>query len=76
VYWLEGAVEVHWLLLATDGSGLESKKLRPADEKPSGVRAQSWALCEEARRRGFSSHRPHLFFYRNSHGERITLTAC
>jgi hypothetical protein len=32
----------------------------------SGVRAQSWALCQEARRRGYSGHLPHLFSCRKS----------
>jgi hypothetical protein len=135
MYWPEGAVDVHWLLLATDGTGLESEKLRPVDEKPrlnwlgyelvrhsvqgrtswtwrrpreemaelhallahqanlkhqkaieetleriarqpgfSGVRAQSWTLCEEARRRGYSGQLPHLFFIQKvSHGDRLEL---
>jgi hypothetical protein len=135
MYWLEGAVEVNWLLLATDGTGLELEKLRPVDEKPrltwlgyelirhsvqgrtswtwrrpreemaelhallahqanlkhqkalsetleriarqpgfSGVRAQSWALCQEARRRGYGGQLPHLFFIQKvSHGDRLTL---
>jgi hypothetical protein len=135
MYWPEGADEVHWLLLATAGTGLESEKLRPVDEKPrlnwlgyelvrhsaqgrtswtwrrpreemaelhalvahqanarhlkaleesleriarqpgfSGVRAQSWALCQEARRRGYRGPLPHLFFLQKvSHGDRLTL---
>jgi hypothetical protein len=135
MYWPEGAVEVNWLLLATDGTGLESEKLRPVDEKPrlnwlgyelvrhsaqgrtswtwrrpreemaelhalvahqanvkhlkaleetlvriarqpgfSGVRVQSWALCQEARRRGYSGPLPHLFFLQKvSHGDRLAL---
>jgi hypothetical protein len=135
MYWPEGADEVHWLLLATDGTGLESEKLRRVDEKPrlswlgyelirqsaqgrtswtwrrsreemaelhalvahqanvkhlkaleetleriarqpgfSGVRAQSWALCQEARRRGYGGQLPHLFFIQKiSHGDRLAL---
>lgn len=135
MYWPQGAVEVNWLLLATDGTGLESEKLRPVDEKPrlswlgyelirhsvqgrtswtwrrpreemaelhallahqanlkhqkalsetleriarqpgfSGVRAQSWALCQEARRRGYGGELPHLFFIQKiSHGDRLAL---
>lgn len=135
MYWPEGAVEVNWLLLATDGTGLESERLRLVDEKPrlnwlgyelvrhssqgrtswtwrrtreemaelhalvahqanakhqkaleetleriarqpgfNGVRAQSWALCQEARRRGYSGQLPHLFFLQKvSHGDRLTL---
>jgi hypothetical protein len=34
MYWAEGADQVNWLLLTTDGTGLESEKLRPVDEKP------------------------------------------
>lgn len=135
LYWPESADDVHWLLMGTYGTGLESEKLRLVDEKPrlswlgyelvrhsahgrtvwtwrrprdemtelhallayqanrkhqkameetleriarqpgfSGVRAQSWALCEEARRRGYSGPLPHLFFLQKvSHGERLTL---
>ena len=135
MYWPEGAVEVTWLLLATDGTGLESEKLRLVDEKPrlswlgyelirysaqgraawtwrrpreemvelhalvahqsnlrhekaleetleriarqpgfSGVRAQSWTLCQEARRRGYSGQLPYLFFLQKvSHGDRLAL---
>lgn len=135
LYWPEGADNVHWLLMGTHGTGLESEKLLVVDEKPrlswlgyelvrhsahgrtawtwrrprdemaelhallahqanskhqkameetleriarqpgfSGVRAQSWALCEAARRRGYSGPLPHLFFLQKvSHGERLTL---
>jgi len=135
MYWPEGADEVHWMLLATVGTGLESEKLRLVDEKPrlswlgyelvrysaqgrtswtwrrpreemaelyalvahqanakhltaleetlvriarqpgfSGVRAQSWALCQEARRRGYGGQLPHLFFLQKvSHGDRLAL---
>jgi hypothetical protein len=34
MYWPEGADQVSWMLLATVGTGLESEKLRPVDEKP------------------------------------------
>lgn len=135
MYWPEAADEVHWMLLATAGTGLESEKLRFVDEKPrlnwlgyelvrhsahgrtcwtwrrpqkemadlhallahqanlkhqnaieetlgriarqpgfNGVRTQSWALCQEARRRGYSGPLPHLFFLQKvSHGDRLTL---
>lgn len=135
MYWPEGADQVSWMLLATAGTGLESEKLRPVDEKPrlnwlgyelvrhstqgrtswtwrrpreemaelhtlvahqanakhlkaleetlariarqpgfNGVRAQSWALCQEARRRGYSGQLPHLFFLQKvSHGDRLAL---
>ena len=135
LYWPEGVDDVHWLLLATHGTGLESERLLLVDEKPrlnwlgyelvrqssrgraawtwrrprdemgelhallahqanhkqqkamaetleriarqpgfSGVRTQSWSLCEEARRRGYSGPLPHLFFLQKvSHGERLML---
>lgn len=135
MYWPEGTDEVHWMLLATVGTGLEFEKLRLVDEKPrlswlgyelarysaqgrtswtwrrpreemaelhalvahqanakhltaleetlvriarqpgfSGVRAQSWALCQEARRRGYGGQLPHLFFLQKvSHGDRLAL---
>ena len=135
MYWPEGAEQVNWMLLATDGTGLEAEKLRPVDEKPrlnwlgyelarhsvqgrtswtwrrpreemaelhallahqanlkqqkaleetlariarqpgfNGVRSQSWALCQEARRRGYSGQFPHLFFLQKvSHGDRLAL---
>lgn len=135
MYWPEGTDEVHWMLLATVGTGLESEKLRLVDEKPrlswlgyelarysaqgrtswtwrrpreemaelhalvahqanakhlaaleetlvriarqpgfSGVRVQSWALCQEARRRGYGGQLPHLFFLQKvSHGDRLAL---
>ena len=42
----------------------------------SGVRRQSWSLCEEARRRGYSGPLPHLFFLQKvNHGERMVLKA-
>jgi len=34
MYWLPEAQDVHWLLLATDGDGLETEQLRTAREKP------------------------------------------
>jgi hypothetical protein len=137
MYWPDGADQVNWLLLATDGTGLESEKLRLVDEKPRlgwlgyelvrhsahgrtswtwhrpqkemadlhallahqancrhqkaieetlgriarqpgfhGVRTQSWALCQEARRRGYSGPLPHLFFVQKvSHGDRLALAS-
>jgi hypothetical protein len=42
----------------------------------SGVRKQSWLLCEEARRRGYGGPLPHLFFLQKvSHVERLILKA-
>ena len=39
-----------------------------------GVRTQSWSLCTEARRRGYSGPLPHLFFLQKvNHGERLAL---
>lgn len=34
MYWPHDAELVHWLLLATDGSGLEGENLRTVEEKP------------------------------------------
>jgi hypothetical protein len=34
LYWPEGVDDVHWLLLATHGTGLESERLQLFDEKP------------------------------------------
>ncbi len=45
MYWPDSAVDVQWLLLATDGTGLESEKLRLVDEKP----RLSWLGYELAR---------------------------
>lgn len=135
VYWPEGAERVEWLLLATDGVGLENERLREVAEKPRlawlgyelvrhasrgrtawtwrrpkqqmaelyallasqaskrhyaavaatlerlarqpgfhGVREQSWALCQEARRRGYPGPLPQLLYLQKvSHGERLTL---
>ncbi len=40
-----------------------------------GVRTQSWALCQEARRRGYPDELPHLFYVQKlSHGDRLSLT--
>lgn len=53
------------------GETLERIALQPGFR---GVREQSWSLCEDARRRGFSGTLPHLFFLQKiSHGERLTL---
>lgn len=135
MYWPPEAQDVHWLLLATDGDGLETEHLRTAREKPRlrwlgyelsryvsqdgvrwtwrrskedmaelhtllasqanarhyvalaetleriarqpgfhGVRAQSWSLLQEARRRGFKGELPYLFFLQKvSHGDRLVL---
>ncbi|QGZ43034.1 hypothetical protein GO485_09960 [Pseudoduganella flava] len=135
MYWPADAVEVRWLLLATNGAGFESERLRLVDEKPRlswlgyelvrhslqgraswtwrrpkeamtelhvllasqsnrrhysalaatleriakqpgfhGVRAQSWSLFQEARRRGYSEPLPQLFYLQKvSHGDRLTL---
>lgn len=34
MYWLPESQDVHWLLLATDGNGLETEHLRTSREKP------------------------------------------
>ena len=34
LYWPEGVEKVHWLLLATEGTGLESEQLRNVTDKP------------------------------------------
>jgi hypothetical protein len=34
MYWPEGAGNVEWLLLATDGEGLDGETLHPAESKP------------------------------------------
>ncbi len=40
-----------------------------------GVRAQTWALCQEARRRGYAGELPFLYYVQKlSHGERLLLT--
>lgn len=137
MYWPEGAETVAWLLLATDGNGLEGETLQMVSEKPRltwlgyelvrhaaqgraawtwqrpkaemaelyaliayqahqrhygalaetleritrqpgfhGVRAQSWVLCQEARRRGYPGALPKLFYLQKvSHGERLVLTS-
>lgn len=39
-----------------------------------GVRTQSWALCEYARRHGYEGALPHIFFVQKvSHGERVVI---
>jgi len=135
MYWPQDAEQVQWLLLVTDGNGMEGETLRLAEEAqrlnwlgyelvrhPSqgrtvwtwrrpkqemaelhallafqagqrhyaalaetleriarqpgfhGVRTQSWALFQEARRRGYDGPLPHLFYLQKvSHGERLTL---
>ncbi|WP_232453462.1 hypothetical protein [Burkholderia ubonensis] len=135
MYWPETAEYVEWLLLATDGSGLDGEALRLVDESPRltwlgyelvrhsargravwtwrrtkdemaelhalvafqasqrhyaalaetlerigrqpgfhGVRTQSWALFQEARRRGYCGLLPQLFYLQKvNHGERLSL---
>lgn len=135
MYWPETAEHVEWLLLATDGTGLDGEPLRLLDESPRltwlgyelvrhpargravwtwrrtkdemaelhalvafqasqrhyvalaetleriarqpgfhGVRAQSWNLLQEARRRGYPGEIPRLFFVQKvCHGERLAL---
>ncbi|MEM5338721.1 hypothetical protein [Paraburkholderia azotifigens] len=135
MYWPEAAERVEWLLLATDGSGLDGEVLRLVSESPRltwlgyelvrhpargraawtwrrakaemtelhaliafqasqrhyaalaetleriarqpgfhGVRAQSWNLFQEARRRGYDGDLPHLYHVQKiSHGERLRL---
>ncbi|WP_244367980.1 hypothetical protein [Burkholderia pseudomallei] len=137
MYWPKMAGCVEWLLLATDGSGLEGETLRIVDTSPRltwlgyelvrhpvrgraawtwrrtreemadlhalvasqagqrhyaalvetlarisrqpgfhGVRAQSWSLLMEARRRGYPGELPQLFFVQKvCHGERLELLA-
>lgn len=137
MYWPEMADRVEWLLLATDGSGLDGEALRMVDVSPRlmwlgyelvrhpargraawtwrrtkdemaelhalvafqasqrhyaalaetlerisrqpgfhGVRAQSWSLLQEARRRGYPGELPQLFFvHKVCHGERLMLPA-
>lgn len=41
-----------------------------------GVREQTWALCQEARRRGYSGDLPHLYYMQKiAHGESLRLGA-
>lgn len=136
MYWPTEVESVQWLLLATDGRGMEAESLRTVEEKPRlswlgyelvrhaarsraawtwrrsrqemadlhallafqagnrhhtalaetleriaeqpgfhGVRTQSWALFQEARRRGYGGPLPQLFYLQKiSHGERLLLT--
>ncbi|MDP3537976.1 MAG: hypothetical protein Q8S26_04665 [Azonexus sp.] len=135
MYWPEGAEGVHWLLLVTDGTGLEAEHLRSVTDKPRlewlgyelvrhatrgrtswtwrrpkvemaehyvlldalvkqrhqsgirawlerlanqpgfhGVRTQTWALCEETRRRGYEGELPFIYYVQKlSHGEPLAL---
>lgn len=135
MYAPEDAEEASWVLLATDGQGLEAEKLRSVEDKPRlkflsyelvrytshgrtvwtwlrpkatmaelhallafqagqrhysalaatleriarqpgfhGIRAQSWSLCEEARRRGYPGPLPQLFYMQKvSHGDHLPL---
>jgi len=132
VFWPEGATEVQWLLLATQGTGLESESLIHVEDKHRllwlgyelvryanrrrtswtwrrpklemaehylmltelmnkhfanaiadflqrlarqpgfhGVREQTWAIFQEARRRGHARELPRIFYVqKTSHGER------
>lgn len=136
MYWPEMADRVEWLLLVTDGSGLDGEALRMVNDSPRltwlgyemvrhpargravwtwrrtkdemtdlhaiiafqasqrhytalaetlvrisrqpgfhGVRAQSWGLVQEARRRGYKGDLPNLFHVQKvSHGERLALS--
>lgn len=135
LYWPEDVEKVHWLLLATDGTGLESEQLRNVTDKPRlqwldyelvrhatrgrtswtwrrpksemlehyslldalspqrhktsiqtllerlanqpgfhGIRTQTWALCREARRRGYGGELPFVYYVQKvSHGDRLLL---
>lgn len=135
LYWPPEAEQVEWLLLSTNGGGLDGETLKLIGEKPRlywlgyelvrhtvrgraawtwrrtkqemaelhalvatqasqrhenalagtlaraarqpgfhGVRTQTWALCQEAKRRGYAGPLPHLFFMQKiSHGERLRL---
>lgn len=137
LYWPKNAEIVHWLLLATNGSGMEQENWlsvtgksrlnwlgyelvryptrgrtnwtwrRPKNEMAEhylmltsltgqrnetalqswlerlahqpgfhGVRQQTWSLCQEARRRGFTGELPVLYYVQKiSHGEPMQLTA-
>lgn len=135
MYWPEDAERVEWLLLATDGAGLQGEAMKLVTERQRltwlgyelvrreargwsawtwrrtkeemaelyalvtsqarqrhytalagtlervvrqpgfhGVRAQSWALCQEARRLGYTGTLPPIFYLQKvSHGERMIL---
>lgn len=134
MHWQQDAEQVEWLLLATNGNGLEGETLhlvdaarlnwlgyelvrhpsqgrtawtwrRPKQEMAElhallafqasqchfaalaetleriarqpgfhGVRTQSWALFQEARRRGYDGPCPYLFYLqKTNHGERLVL---
>ncbi|GGP22118.1 hypothetical protein [Silvimonas iriomotensis] len=135
MYWPDEAEAVEWLLLATEGAGLESEALKQVTGRQRltwlgyelvrhashgrtawtwrrtkqemaelytlvnlqakhrhytalretleriarqpgfhGVRTQSWALCQEARRLGYQVELPHLFYLQKvNHGEQLTL---
>lgn len=137
LYAPEGAPEVHWLVLCTEGKGIEGEQLVPLDRKPwlqlagyelvrhndtgrvswtwrrpkaemaqhhallrnlcgakkwgdvasfltaisrqpgfHGVRGQSFALCLEAKRQGFSGEWPPLYtMHKVSHGEPLVISA-
>ena len=137
MFWPEEAKTVEWLLLASQGTGLESESMQRVEAKPRlrwlgyelvrhttrqkatwtwkrtaeqmadwyallgaalnpqqmfkvssilasvaqqpgfhGIREQSWALCQFARRRGFAGEIPHLYFQqKGTHGEKLVLRA-
>ncbi|WP_258193326.1 hypothetical protein [Paraburkholderia sp. BL25I1N1] len=136
MYWPEMTDSVEWLLLATDGNGLDGEALRLVSDSPRltwlgyelvrhpararavwtwrrtkeemtnlhalvalqagqrryaalsetliriarqpgfhGIRAQSWSLFQEARRRGYDNDLPYLYHVQKlNHGERLTLS--
>ena len=62
--------------LATHQHGVVADALSRFANQPGfhGIREQSWALCQEARRRGYPGELPHLFYVQKvSHGERLLL---
>lgn len=76
----EQMAELH-ALLAHQANRMHQKAIEETLERIarqpgfSGVRAQSWALCQEARRRGYGGQLPHLFFVQKvGHGDRLVLT--
>lgn len=75
----EAMTELHALLASQAGrrhySALAATLERIARQPGfHGVRAQSWSLFQEARRRGYSQPLPQLFYLQKvSHGDRMTL---
>ncbi len=136
IYWPEAAEMAHWLLLATEGTGLEREQLHGVADKPRlswlgyelvrhatrggtswtwrrpksemaehyvmlqnfagrrneqgmseflgrlshqpgfhGIREQTWALFQAARRFGYAGELPVIYYVQKvSHGERVLLT--